>query len=91
MIPVAASALRLILFHVRREPVAEKRRNWQESHMTGPSQSRGGGIFIVLGIAIGVSIGAARGQPSAGLLIGLAVGSAVALVLWLRDRSQQGQ
>jgi len=65
-------------------------RNWQESHMADQSSSRGGGIFIVLGIAIGVAIGAARGQPSAGLLIGLAVGSAVALALWLRDRRQQG-
>ena len=81
----------MFLFHVRREPVAEKRRNWQESHMTGPSQSRGGGIFIVLGIAVGVSIGAARGQPSAGLLIGLAAGSAVALALWLRDRGRESQ
>ena len=90
MIPAAASALRPILFHVRGEPVAEMGRNWQESHMADQSSSRGGGIFIVLGIAIGVAIGAARGQPSAGLLIGLAVGSAVALALWLRDRRQQG-
>lgn len=70
-------------------PVAESRAKWQESHMADQPQSRGGGIFIVLGIAIGVAIGAARGQPSAGLLIGLAGGSAVALLLWLRDRARQ--
>lgn len=70
--------------------VAESRAKWQESHMADQSSSRGGGIFIVLGIAIGVAIGAARGQPSAGLLIGLAAGAAVALTLWLRDRRQGG-
>ena len=59
--------------------------------MAAKPQSRGGGIFIVLGIAIGLSIGAARGQPSAGLLIGLVAGSAVALALWLNDRKRQDQ
>ena len=70
-------------------PVAESRAKWQESHMADQPQSRGGGIFITLGIAIGVAVGAARGQPSAGLLIGLAAGSLVAVALWLRDRRRQ--
>ena len=59
--------------------------------MAAKSPSRGGGIFMVLGLAIGLAIGAARGQPSAGLLIGLAAGSAVALTMWLSDRKRQDQ
>jgi UDP-N-acetylmuramyl pentapeptide phosphotransferase/UDP-N-acetylglucosamine-1-phosphate transferase len=79
------------LFHARRDRVAEKAWKWQESHMADQPQSRGAGIFIVLGIAIGTAIGAARHQPSAGLLIGLAAGSLVALLSWLQDRKRIGR
>jgi len=58
--------------------------------MTGQTQSRAGGIFIVLGIAIGVAIGSAQGRPAAGLLIGAAGGSVVAIAIWLRDRKRIG-
>ena len=91
MNPDVASALSSILFHPRRDWVAESATNWQESNMSDRPQSRGGGIFIVLGIAIGTSIGAAKGQPSAGLLIGVAAGSAVALAIWLSDRKRMGR
>jgi len=59
--------------------------------MTDQPQSRGGGIFIVLGIAIGIAIGSSQGRPAAGLLIGAAAGSAVAIAMWWRDRKQTGE
>jgi hypothetical protein len=90
VIPDAASALCAILFHVRRDWVAESATNWQESHMSNQPQSRGAGIFIVLAIAIGTAIGSAMGQSSAGVVGGAAVGIAIAVVFWLRDRKRTG-
>jgi UDP-N-acetylmuramyl pentapeptide phosphotransferase/UDP-N-acetylglucosamine-1-phosphate transferase len=59
--------------------------------MTDQSQSRGGGIFIVLAIAIGTAIGTAMGQPSAGVLAGAVIGGAIAILLWLHDRKRLGR
>jgi UDP-N-acetylmuramyl pentapeptide phosphotransferase/UDP-N-acetylglucosamine-1-phosphate transferase len=79
------------LFHARRDWVAESAANWQESHMNDQPQSRGGGIFIVIGIAIGTAVGTAIGQSSAGLVAGIAVGAGIAVAFWLRDRKRAGR
>lgn len=59
--------------------------------MTDQSQSRAGGIFIVLAILIGVVIGIVVGQPSAGVVGGTLVGAAIAIGVWLRDRRRIGR
>jgi len=89
--PDLASAHPAILFHRRRDRVAEKRGKWQESHMANQTQSFGGGIFIVIAIAIGTAIGAVEGQPTIGVMGGALVGIAIAIVQWLRDRKRTGE
>jgi hypothetical protein len=89
--PNPASAHRPILFHIRRERVAENSRKWQGSHMAQPSQSLAGGVFIAIAIFIGAIAGAISGQPSIGVLVGAAVGVICAVLVWLRDRSKRGQ
>jgi hypothetical protein len=90
-LPDVASAHRQILFHARRERVAERRRKWQGSHMSKPSQSLAGGVFIAIAIFIGAIAGAISGQPSIGVLAGLAAGVLCAVFVWLRDRSRTGR
>ena len=59
--------------------------------MDDQPQSRGGGIFIVLGIGIGTAIGTAMGQPSIGVVSGLAVGIVIAFAIWGYDRNRIGR
>lgn len=59
--------------------------------MANQTQSIGGGIFIVIGIAIGTAIGTAEGQPTMGVIGGALAGIAIAVVIWLRDRKRTGE
>lgn len=59
--------------------------------MSDKPQSRGGGIFIVLGIGIGTAIGTALHQPSLGIVGGAAVGIAIAFAVWGQDRNRTGE
>ena len=51
-----------------------------------PEPLAGGGPLALLMIA-GVVIGGFMGQPTIGLLAGTALGVALAIVIWLRTRS----
>jgi UDP-N-acetylmuramyl pentapeptide phosphotransferase/UDP-N-acetylglucosamine-1-phosphate transferase len=88
--PDLASAHARFLLHCRRRRVVERRGKWQESHMANQTQSFGGGIFIVIGIATGTAIGTAEGQPTIGVIGGGLVGIAIAVIVWLRDRKRIG-
>jgi len=90
-LPEVASARGQILFHARRERVAENRRKWQGRHMAKPPQSLAGGVFIAIAIFIGAIAGAISGQPSIGVLTGLGAGVLCAVLVWLRDRSRIGR
>jgi UDP-N-acetylmuramyl pentapeptide phosphotransferase/UDP-N-acetylglucosamine-1-phosphate transferase len=91
VIPYAASADWTILFHARRDRVAETLGKWHKSHMANQPQTLGGGVFIVIAIAIGTAVGVALGQPSAGVVAGIAVGAVIAIAIWRRDRKRTGR
>ena len=54
------------------------------------SNSRGGGIFIILAILAGAIWGVATGQHMLGVLSGTGIGAALAIATWLIDRRRKG-
>jgi hypothetical protein len=53
-----------------------------------PRKPNAGGIFLFACLIIGSLAGLAMGEPSAGMIGGFAVGVIIALIIWLRDRSE---
>lgn len=54
----------------------------------GRKEPTGAGAIIAFLILAGTIGGGLMGQPSIGLLAGTAAGVLIALLLWLRERSQ---
>ena len=50
------------------------------------SNSRGGGIFLILAIIIGAVWGITAGNPMLGILRGTGIGIVLAVAIWLIDR-----
>lgn len=54
--------------------------------MDSSSNSRGGGIFLILAIMLGAGWGIMIGNPMLGVLRGTGIGIVLAIAIWLIDR-----